>query len=282
MIAENVQVTAEEITPPAAPIETPPETQITPTADQLEWEKNMGNAFELDTPPTTPPVETTPVTDIAPPETVVEATPAFITELGFTSIDEAKLQIAELKKLKDTPPATAKEIEFADENSKKLHELLRDGSPEAEEIAFKHLEAKRLLKNMESMGDEAKLKLYIKMQNPRFDTELVDEEYNELYSINEDDIDYSDDPNKLKRAKLKMEQRIEDDVLKAKEYFNTLSQKVQLPDIAPKTGITGNKDFEDFEASKASADKYLHEVIIPGINALTEDKAKMSFDCWHH
>ena len=187
----------------------------------------------------------------------------YLKELGFNSIEEAKAQIEELKQLKNTQQ-TAVEIAFANEESKKLHQLLREGK--TKEVK-NYLEAQELLANVENMGDEQKLKLFIKMQNPRFDKELIDDEYNSLYKIDEDEL--IDDPMKLRKERLRMEQRLENDVAKAQEYFAQYKTKIELPDIEPPT-LEVDKDYEAYKASNASAEDSYNKVVAPSLKSLKE------------
>ena len=75
-----------------------------------------------------------------------------------------------------------------------------------------------------------------------------------------------------------MEQRKENDMGKAKEHFTEQSKKVELPDITPQAAIAPSKELEDYKASQAEASKYVQDVIVPGITAITEDKLKMSVE----
>jgi len=117
------------------------------------------------------------------------------------------------------------------------------------------------------IADEQKLKLYIKMQNPKFDSELVDDEYNTFYKLNEDE--YLDDPMKLRKERLRMEQRKENDINKANEYFSTYKQKIELPDILPQQSVV-NSDYEDYKASTAKSLEDYNNITVPGINSLKE------------
>ena len=278
MADENVQVPAEEIIPTATPPDTQTVIPTEPTAEQIEWKRNMDGAFETDPPPVVTPPQEEIIPPEIPPVVQPDTVPDYIKDLGFTSIEDAKTQVTELRKLKDAPPPPVKEIEFSDPDSKKLYELFRDGSPEAEEIIFKKLEAKRFLAELDTMSDENKLKRYIKIQNPKFDQELIDDEYKSLYSIDEKADEYIGDSMKLRKDKLRMEQRKENDMGKAKEHFTEQSKKVELPDITPQAAIATSKELEDYKASQAEASKYVQDVIVPGITAITEDKLKMSVE----
>jgi len=139
-----------------------------------------------------------PTTDAAQPEVVATeqsapaqeqivntpATPQFIADLGYASEDDFKAAYQELKTKAETP-ATKEEIKFANDESKRIYEAIAAGK--TKEVKS-YLEAQELLSNVDSMDNEAKLKLYIKMQNPKFNQDLVNDEYTELYTLSEDRI----------------------------------------------------------------------------------------------
>jgi hypothetical protein len=258
-----------------------PEAPAQPTPEQIQNQIGMAMAFDDPSlmpqivdpviPPVIPePIDTAAV--IAPASTpsdneeVKDANDYLKEQLGFDDWETAK---AEIEKLKTAPKKT--EIEFADEQSKKIHELIRQGK--TKEVS-QYLQAQELLANVDTMNDEQKLKLYIKMQNPRFDKELIDDEYNSLYSINEDD--FTDDPMKLRKERLRLEQRLENDVTKAQEYFSAYTQKIQLPDIQPPT-VTIDEDYNAYKASIAAADEAYDNVTVPMVKALKETDIFLGF-----
>jgi len=251
-------------------VSTPETVAAQPTPDQIQMNEFERMAFGGEKiisqePISAPSIETPPVaaTEIpaTPAEQVLDASDFLKTNFGWESIEAAK---AELEKLRTTPTATAAEIAFANEESKKLHQLLKEGK--TKEVR-NYLEAQELMTGLDTMADEQKLKLYIKMQNPRFDKELVDDEFNSLYSINEDD--YLDDPMKLRKEKLRREQRIENDVQKAQDYFSQYKTKIELPDIHPQTNAV-DKDYEDYKASTAKSLEDYNNITVPAVNSLKE------------
>jgi len=209
---------------------------------------------------TTAPAGTGTNIPVPEPETILDASAYLKERFGWDSEETA---LAELERLR-TPKPTTSEIAFANEESKKIHQLIKEGKTK-EVKSF--LEAKELMEGLDTMGDEQKLKLYIKMQNPKFDRELIDDEFNSLYKLNEDD--FIDDPMKLRKEKLRMEQRLENDVNKAQEYFSQYRTKIELPDIQPQQ-ITVDKDYEDYKASNAKSLEDYNNVTVPGINSLKE------------
>jgi hypothetical protein len=160
---------------------------------------------------------------------IVDADDYLKQNLGFTSWDEAKAAFEDYKQLKQAPPAqTQSEIKFANEQSKKIHEALKAGKVEEVE---NYIQSQKLLRDIDTKPDADKLKLYIQLTNPRFDSELVEDEFQELYGL--DETEYEGEPTKLKKARAKIAQRLETDVQKANDFFATYKQKIELPDIAP-------------------------------------------------
>lgn len=185
------------------------------------------------------PVTPEPVIPPATPDTPVVSEPVILDDtdfikqhLGYDDVAKVKADLEELKRLRETPQTPA-EIAFANEESKKIHELLRQGK--TKEVK-EYLQAQETLSNLDSMNEEQKLKLFIKMQNPKFDDELVDYKHQQLYKLDEssftDDLGEID-PFKQRLAKVELAQRIENDIQKAKDFFAQYQTKIDLPDIAP-------------------------------------------------
>lgn len=261
-----------------------PEVPETPTLEQAEFAKQMEYALSdgqepvaedvatPETPEETPVAETTKTPEVPETPAVVEEAVNPLKDLGFDNIEDAKKEIEALRTLKANE-GKPKDIEFADEDSKKIFELIRQGKKK--EVG-QWIQAQELLSDVETMNDESKLKLYIKMQNPKFDKELIEDEYNSIYNIDEDE--YLDDPMKLRKERLKLEQRIENDVVKAGEYFSQYAKKVELPDISQPEAITVDKEYEALKASMQSDMEFEKTVITPAIQSLTEDKIKFAIN----
>lgn len=199
-------------------------------------------------------------------------------DFGFESAEQLKTEL-EMLRAKSTTPEV-KDYEFANEESKQIAQIINEGK-----LADlkKWVDSKLLTSNLDSLGQEEKLKLYLRMQNPKFDNELINDEYASLYSFDEEKDDLLDketgkvDPIKLRKEKLRLEQRIENDLEKANEYFASQSTKVQLPSISVPQ-VTENKDYEEHMASVAKANEFTEKVIIPQTNSLKEEDLKMSFE----
>ena len=187
----------------------------------------------------------------------------YLKGLGYQSEDDFKKEITELKKLKDTPPVIAPiEPEFVNEESKKIYQNLKAGN--TKEVKA-YLDAQELLANADSLQDEQKLKLFIKLQNPKFDKDLIDDEFNERYTFDEDN--FTGDDLKLRKEKVKLSQRLEDDLLKAQDYFKQYQAKIELQNIEPTPAIDDN--FKTYQENLAVAQEE-HKVLLDKLSKISE------------
>ena len=252
------------------------------TAEQVAFEEQMQYAFMDDPPAVTQPIpladgddESISTASEAAPEVAAPIVPdysAFVKEtFGVDTIEEAKAKWEELKASK-AEPLTAKEIEFADEESKRIHELLRSGNKKE---VTQYLKQQEQLEGVESMTGEQKLKLYIKMQNPKFDNELIDDEYKSLYTIDENDFD-SLEPLAQKKQLIKLEQRLDKDVESAEQFFANYKKEIKLPELQIQAA-TIDEDYEAYKASNASVSERVNNVLIPAIKSLKETDVNLGF-----
>jgi len=205
---------------------------------------------------------------IQPTEEVVDPAVWLKSELGVDSVDAVKAALQELNQLREKANTPA-EIAYANEEAKKWHTYIKEGK---EDELLNSLQGRKMVKNLETMSDEQKLKLYIRMQNPRFDDELVQDEYDSLYKLNEEkfrnELDEVDQL-RLRKEKLRMEQRIENDVAKASEYFSQYKTKIELPDL-PSSKQDIDQDYLDYKASIAQSRQDYGNVIVPSVSSLKE------------
>lgn len=129
------------------------------------------------------------------------------------------------------------EPQFENELSEAVYQMLLEGK--TEEI-FEILGTKQFAADVQNMEDEDVLKAYIKVQNPDFDDQDVEDEFNESYAIDE----YQFDESKLKREQKKLSQRIKTDVQDAKEFFESLAQDIKLPDFSRQVEQAPQQDTE--------------------------------------
>ena len=126
---------------------------------------------------------------------------------------------------------------FENELSEAVYQMLLEGK--TEEI-FEILGTKQFAEDVQNMEDEDVLKAYIKVSNPDFDDQDIEDEFNESYAIDE----YQFDESKLKREQKKLSQRIKTDVQDAKEFFESLAQDIKLPDFSRQVEQAPQEDTE--------------------------------------
>lgn len=252
---------------------------VSPEAEHAAIVKaNMAFAFQEQLPqeaapieeqgePTPPPVETPVVLPPVAPSPLADDVSYLKENFGVESKDAIKAILQEYETLKKTATTPA-EYKYANEEAKKLAHAINTGDYKT---VRSYVEAQEL--NLEGMTDEQILKQHIKTQNPMFSSKHVEEEYAEMYSLNEDDIDES----KIERERLKVEQRKVNDIQKAKAYFTEYKQKAQLPDI--KQNIPDvDEAYESYKASTAKSAEDFNNVIAPAINALKASDLQMSLN----
>lgn len=179
-------------------------------------------------------LETAPIEEVASEYEEIDEEAYLKQYLGYDNLKLAKADIEEYHKLKSSP--TTQEPSFADEQSRRMYDLLRNGKTK-EVKDFLH--AQEILSNVDTLTDEQQLKLFIKMNNPKFDDELTDYKYRQLYQLDENSFINDEgeiDPLRQRLAKSELAQRFESDLQKAQEYFAQYKTKLDLPDIsAPAT-----------------------------------------------
>lgn len=148
------------------------------------------------------------------------------TEGKFSSWDEVYQAIEQ----KEEP-------QFENELSEAVYQLILEGKTEE---VFEILGTRQFAADVQNMDDEDVLKAYIKVSNPDFDDQDVEDEFNETYGIDE----YQFDESKLKREQKKLSQRISNDVQDAKEFFESIAQDIKLPDFSRQVEQAPQEDTE--------------------------------------
>jgi len=223
----------------------------------------------VDNPPTdllpvdTPPVDT-------PPTEIVDANEYLKTNLGYDSWETAKAELAELKALKEAAP---KPIEYANDESKKVHELLLAGKVK-EVKAIYDLQEK--LEGVDGLKAEEAIKLHIEQTNKHFKKADVDDVFEEKYTYPEkpvqgdieDDDDFSKRQEKYNAAVEKINRRIERDAVTAKEDLAKLRTEIKLPEI-PSTPNPELEEFEAFKHGQTTAEE-THKFLVETVSKLSE------------
>jgi len=207
-------------------------------------------------------------------ETVVEekkeeqAISEWYKDLGFETADEAKNEVVELRKLKDTKP---QEQEFANEDSKKLFESLKAGD---EEVVFNLLDKKRqvdkLLKveiNETTAADIVKLAMQQKYKD--FTPEEINYKFNKQFGIpKEPEQRLSELDEDFEIRKAEWEEKVKDakqdliiEAKLAKPELEKLKTELVLPNIQKETNQNDQLQSEEELAEiENRREKYLESL----------------------
>ena len=140
--------------------------------------------------------------------------------------------------------------EFENETSRSIYNMLAEGKiAEVTEL----LQKKAFSESLKDKTDEDVLKAYIKQKNPEFDSQDVEDEYNEKYLIDE----YSFDDAKLRREQKKLTQRIKGDVSEAKDYFSQSSEDIKFPKYEVNKQIAEDTDSAEDAELQVERDRFL-------------------------
>ena len=140
--------------------------------------------------------------------------------------------------------------EFENETSRSIYNMLAEGK--IEEVAAL-LDKKLFASKFNEKSDEDVLKAYIKQKNPEFDSQDIEDEYNEKYLL--DELEFDD--SKLRREQKKLNQRIKSDVTDAKDFFNKSNEDIKFPKYE-KTQEVENGDNEDEIELQKERSKFLN------------------------
>ena len=117
------------------------------------------------------------------------------------------------------------QVKFDNEVSEVLYNLIAEGKiNEVADILYN----KKIADEIKTKPDDEVLKSYIKFQNPEFDNDDIEAEYQEKYSIDE----FAFDESKLKREQKKLNQKVRTDVSEAREFFESMSEEIKFPQYA--------------------------------------------------
>jgi hypothetical protein len=105
-----------------------------------------------------------------------------------------------------------------------LNEVIKEREAEL----YTYLETKKLAERVDAMDDESRVKLFIKQQYPEYTDAMVESEFQDLYSINEDDYT---DTDKAEREKIKAATRLKQASLEASKFFKSKAENISLPEI---------------------------------------------------
>lgn len=152
---------------------------------------------------------------------------------GWDSVDIAKQELAELRRIKEE---SAKPITFANPDSEKAYNYLKEGK-EAE--LYSHLDRKIKLSKAESLEAKNAIALHLQMTNPAWTQQDIDDVMEETYPVPpQPKAEEGEEPTafELRKAEWtaavdKINRRITRDSLAAKEQLKKLHSEIILPDI---------------------------------------------------
>lgn len=222
-----------------------------------------------DLPPTdTPPIDAPP-TDTSPIE-IVDAD-EYAISLGYKSWEELKEDVPQLKQLKESAP---KPIEYANEESKKVHELLLAGKVKEVKAIY---DLQERLENVDNLTPAEKIKLHIEQTNKHYKKADIEDVFEERYTYPEkpikgeleDDDEFAQREERYKAQVEKIDRRIERDSYTAAEELSKLKQEIKLPDIP----ITPNSELDEFNAYKEQQQRVSddHKAISELVSKLSEN-----------
>jgi len=150
------------------------------------------------------------------------------TEGMYSSWDELQAALQEQQ---------TKQIKFENETSEILYNLIAEGKiNEVADILYN----KKIADEIKTKPDEEVLKSYIKFQNPEFDNDDIEAEYQEKYSIDE----FAFDESKLKREQKKLNQKVKNDVSEARQFFESMSEEIKFPQYTQQQQVEPQEDTE--------------------------------------
>ena len=259
------------------------------TTEQMSFQANMDYAFNTDTPPAPEVQEENIVTDHNVSIQQENQPPAidyssFVKEkFGVDTVEEATTQWQALQDLKANPPK-ANDFTFENEESKKLHELVRTGKlKEAWEIIGQQQKIEELTSSevTDETADEI-IKLGMKFENKELTQKEIDFKFRKQFTLpkepiqalNEDDDDFDARKGEWKETveDIKMSKTIEAKMMKPK--LEAAKAKIQFPDIL-QSNI--DPDYEAYKARNAEVSERVDTEIAPAIKSLKNTDVQLGF-----
>lgn len=260
--------------------------------EQAAWKQQMDYQFMAE-PPSQQVVasEQIPASEIVAteqaPVNTIDYTPFIKETFGLESVDEVKTQWEAFKALKDNPPApTTAEQEFANEESKRLHELVRTGKfKEANEIIYQQIKIDELTSSeVSDLNADEIIKLGMKFTNKDLTQKEIDFKFRKEFSIPKEPVQgISEDTEDFEVRMQEWNEAVEDikmsKTIAAKEMkpkLQAAKAQIQFPDIlSPQSEI--DPEYEAYKASKANVSQQVESMITPAIKALKESDVQLGF-----
>jgi len=188
------------------------------------------------------------------------------TNLGFDTWDDAKTQFEELKTLKETA-STKEEIKFANEQSKKFFDLIKEGK---EDDLYTFLNEKKKIDKLTSVEvnnetAEDIIKLSIATKNKNLSSKEIDFLYKQDYvapkepteRASETEAEFEERLSEWKEKLEIIEMKRMVAAKMAQPELEKLKSELVLPDIQPKESQTQQPSQEELDFVAKSKDMYL-------------------------
>lgn len=203
------------------------ETPIVEQQGTVEAPK--GDASQAPVQPTTPAAASTEEDQVVEPNVWLKE------QFGYETVDDAKKEIDELRKLRETAKTPA-QLKFANEQSEKFFEALKEGK---EDEIYNYLNTKRELSKVDQLKADEAIRLNIKYGNPHFKDADIQDVFEEQYAkpakpvqeMDEEDADYSVRVQQWQGQVEKIDRKIERDAFAAKQQLAKYNSELVLPDI---------------------------------------------------
>lgn len=193
-----------------------------------------------------------------------------------------KAEREELKAIKANPPK-AEEIKFADEQSKQIYELLREGGEKRKEVLqiLKNQEEIENLSGLEVNVDNAAdiIKLQMKLKNKQLTAKEIEFQYNQNYvapkepvqRASELDEDFEERHNEWKEKVETVQMKRVIDAKMAQPDLSKLKSELVFPDIKREGSQQQQLSQEDLKAMKENADEFskFADTVINSFNGFT-------------
>lgn len=186
-------------------------------------------------------------------------------------VEENNPVITEEKKVVETP--IPQEIKFANEESEKVFNLLKEGKIDD---VYSIISEQKKLSTADKLPPADIIKLNLQYQNKAFNQQEINDLFEETYnypekpiqSISEDDDDFKARNEKYQAQVDKIDKRIARDAKPATAELLKLSKEIVLPEIPKQEPVTKEPTQEELDALKTQEQVFLKSVD-ESLNALS-------------
>ena len=186
-------------------------------------------------------------------------------DYGWEDAEKAKADIAEWKKAKDTP--SEKEIQFANEQSQLIHELIREGKTKEVKAFLETQEKIESVLTSEVTKDNAGdiIKLGLKLKYPTLTDNQIDFQYKQEYAVpkqpvqkaDELDEEFNERMDEWKEKAANMEMKASIAATMAKPEIEKAKSQIQLPELPKKEATTPAPSKEQLDAMEKARVTFL-------------------------